>query len=238
MLYCQSSSKSFRFYVEVIGKTAFFVRRERSLKAVIEDIRGYGHTYPETYTTWDSSVEGSGSHQRLCTYTLGSLKCLVRATSDGYLQDEHLPPSAAEDDSFDTDNVSGSTPMQAQSKALTVYSDHSEPSTSLQMHHAGTFIPQNRIFELKTRSTFTPFSLESVYPRCYLTLVSKLILAQHRNGSFAPPEITDLKAPIAAWELDNQPLLGRSHGVIKRIVKLAKSNLGRESRWCVLEMGR
>src|SRR5437764_7357210 len=83
--------KPFRFHVEVVGNTVFFIRREISPTELIPNVRGYGHTFPEAYTTWETDARGSESHQRIVMYTFGGLKCLVRFESDGYLRD--LVPS-------------------------------------------------------------------------------------------------------------------------------------------------
>jgi hypothetical protein len=48
----------------VIGDTVF-VRREKSPTQVIKDVRGYGHTFPENYTSWDAETRGSISPQRI-----------------------------------------------------------------------------------------------------------------------------------------------------------------------------
>jgi hypothetical protein len=45
-----SKTKPFRFDVDLIGDTVFFVRRENSPTGVIKDVRGYGHTFPENIT--------------------------------------------------------------------------------------------------------------------------------------------------------------------------------------------
>lgn len=60
--------KSFRILVEAVGNTVFFVRRENSPTELIPDVRGYGHSFPEAYTTWGSNVKKSESHQRIVGY--------------------------------------------------------------------------------------------------------------------------------------------------------------------------
>lgn len=63
-----SESKTFRFDVDFIGNTVLFVRKESSPTELITDLRGYGHTFTEAYTTWDSEVRSSCSHQRIIHY--------------------------------------------------------------------------------------------------------------------------------------------------------------------------
>lgn len=69
-----SKTKPFRFDVDLIGDTVFFVRRENSPTGVIKDVRGYGHTFPEKYyTSWEAETRGSISHQRIIQYEFGGL---------------------------------------------------------------------------------------------------------------------------------------------------------------------
>jgi hypothetical protein len=82
----QQSDKNFRFQAEKVGNTLFLMRMENGgPMEIIDDIVGYGHAFPKAYTTWDAGCEGSESHQRLITYNLGDLKCIVRYEADGYL---------------------------------------------------------------------------------------------------------------------------------------------------------
>lgn len=70
--------KAFRFTAEVIGKTLFLIRKENDPKQFIEGVRGYGHTFPDAYTTCPEEVKDSETHQRIIQYDLGGLQCLVR----------------------------------------------------------------------------------------------------------------------------------------------------------------
>ncbi|KFY57219.1 hypothetical protein V496_06493 [Pseudogymnoascus sp. VKM F-4515 (FW-2607)] len=82
-----SQARPFRFDVDVVGDAIFFVRRENSPTELMKDVRGYGHTFPEGYTTWDSDSRRSVSHQRIIRYEFGGLRFLVRTETDGYLRD-------------------------------------------------------------------------------------------------------------------------------------------------------
>lgn len=63
--FARNIDKKFRMIVECVGSTVFFIRRENSPTQTIPDVRGYGHTFPEAYTTWDAAVRGSETHQRV-----------------------------------------------------------------------------------------------------------------------------------------------------------------------------
>lgn len=82
-----SKTKPFRFDVDVIGDTVFFVRRENSPTEVRKDVRGYGHTFPENYTSWEAETRGSISYQRIIQYEFGGLRFLARSETDGYIRD-------------------------------------------------------------------------------------------------------------------------------------------------------
>jgi len=75
--------------VEKVGKAVFFIRREDSPTELIPDVRGYGHAFPEAFTTWESEVITSASHQRVIKYAFGGMKLLVRFEADGYLSRDY-----------------------------------------------------------------------------------------------------------------------------------------------------
>ncbi|KAM5445589.1 hypothetical protein MaudCBS49596_007324 [Microsporum audouinii] len=55
--------QTFRFVMEAVGGTVFFVRRENSPTLLIPGIRGHGHNFVDEYTAWGTDVKGSTSHQ-------------------------------------------------------------------------------------------------------------------------------------------------------------------------------
>lgn len=79
--------KPFRFFVETGGNTVFFIRREISMTELISNVRGYGRTFSEAYTSWDPPVS-SASYQRLLRLKLGGLDCIVRFQCHGYFKDK------------------------------------------------------------------------------------------------------------------------------------------------------
>lgn len=81
--FSRGQGKAFRFEVETIGNSVFFVRKENDPKEIIEGIRGFGHSFPEDNTTWEPEMKGSETHQRVIQYRLGGLSCLVRFECDG-----------------------------------------------------------------------------------------------------------------------------------------------------------
>jgi len=81
--FAASEAETFTFDFDMVDNTLFLVRRESSPTLKIPGIRGYGHTFPEAYTSWTAAVKGSASHQRIVRYDFGTLRCLVRSESDG-----------------------------------------------------------------------------------------------------------------------------------------------------------
>jgi hypothetical protein len=61
--FSRSIPSVFRFDVEMIGDTIFFIRKENSPTELIQRVNGYGHTFPTAYTNWDDGLEKSTSHQ-------------------------------------------------------------------------------------------------------------------------------------------------------------------------------
>ncbi|KAK6858786.1 geranylgeranyl pyrophosphate synthetase [Apiospora arundinis] len=83
--FLRGEQKPFRVLVEEIGDTMFFIRREKSPTEKIPEVRGFGHTFPEHYTTWDKLVKTSTSHQRILSCSFGGMRCFIRFEADGYL---------------------------------------------------------------------------------------------------------------------------------------------------------
>ena len=182
-----SQDKSFRFYAELVEDTLFLVRKEISPTELLEDVRGYGHTFPEAYTSWEASLKGSVSHQRLIKYSFGGLTCLVRSEADGYLR-KKLPGSserherlAAEPDSRDDDISS----ILSATEAVPLGERTTDPNASLTVKLGGCRIPQNAIFDLKTRSNYDPvnecirpqINMEEAYSRLWLSQIPNFIIA-------------------------------------------------------------
>lgn len=194
--------KTFRFTVEVVGRTAFFVRRENTPDEKMVGVRGYGHSFPEKYTHWKKGVEGSASHQRLVSYTFGGLKCVVRFEGDGYLEDE----------------VQHSSPEEE-------HRPLPEPA-DLVLQEGGTRVPQTAIFDLKTRSVKRKDDdiLSEELPRLWITQIPHFVLAFHERGVFELEDIDvrNVTEEVKTWESQNESALGRFSVLIHKIITLAQ----------------
>lgn len=82
--FVRSIETTFRFNVEMIGDTLFLIRNCRD--DLIPDVRGYGHSFLDAFTSDSPSPSPIKSHQRVLSYEFAALKCLVRFECDCYLE--------------------------------------------------------------------------------------------------------------------------------------------------------
>ena len=223
--FANSVERTFRFYVERIGNTVFLVRKENSPTELIEGVHGYGHTFPEAYTSWEGDVRDSVSHQRLIKYVFGGLRCLVRCESDGYLKDKagsgsQPPPTPFSLSEPSTDEGLSSILLAAESIAVSEKAPNK--TDDLMVRFAGHEVPQSAIFDLKTRSARREIDMEEVYPRLWVSQIPKFIIAYHNSGQFDDIRVQDLGDSIHDWEKRNRELLHRFNAVLHQLVGLAK----------------
>ncbi|OJD31712.1 geranylgeranyl pyrophosphate synthetase [Diplodia corticola] len=194
--------RPFRFTVEAVGDTVFFVRKEKSPSETIEGVRGYGHSFPEAYTTWDESCAGSKSHQRLIGYDFAGLNCVVRFEGDGYLK--HLDPDP-------------------RSGAATVGTAPS--TTKLDMRYGGYMVSQDAVFDLKTRSVkrMDHDVLGEEIPRLWVAQIANFVLAYHNRGVFEEIRVQNVRRDVDKWESENEETLGQLAKLIREIATMAKS---------------
>lgn len=220
--FARGLDKSFRFTLEVIGTTVFFIRREGSPTEIIPDVRGFGHTFPEAYTTWEADVKGSESHQRLIKYNFGGVECLVRFGSDGYFSE------------LDSSSAKITTPKKASNPtSLTdAFSSASlggttlSKSENLKVKSAGNEIPQSAVFDLKTRSArkAAENDMSDIYPRLWITQVPNLILAYHKRGLFEDIRKLDVRRELDNWAEQNANGIRRLHALMRRIIEFARNS--------------
>ncbi|KAG4441428.1 hypothetical protein IFR05_003115 [Cadophora sp. M221] len=210
--------KAFRFDINVVGDTVFFIRRENSPTEIIADLNGYGHTFPEAYTSWDTEVRNSCSHQRIIQYEFGGLQVLIRTETDGYLKPAtpNLPSgieAANEDHSLEDtlDRIAVGT---------------QEPSHvgELKIKMAGSLVPQRRIFDIKTRASYRPYNMDEILPRLWVNQTPNFLIAYHRSGLFDKPAVAPVTQDVLKWQNANSSLLARFHAHIRRIVDAVRDS--------------
>ena len=224
--FASASERSFRFYVEIIGNTVFLVRKESSPTELIEGVRGYGHTFPEAYTSWEKSVKNSVSHQRLIEYTFGGLKCLFRYEGDGYFKDQfktEVQESSVLDDLTETHEESEPEPSLT-AGSLTVSERAPEKQNGLVVKLAGHKVPQCATFELKTRSSKREYDMEEIYARLWISQTQHFIIGYHESGKFNNVRIRNVAHDVKDWESRNKKVLQTLKATLRRIIEVLKES--------------
>jgi hypothetical protein len=212
-----SQQRAFRFDLNIIGDTIIFIRRENSPTELIADIQGYGHTFPEKYTTWDKDVGNSCSHQRIISYDFGGLQLLVRSETDGYLKEVATGPqntgqsAKGKDlaDAFDSMAVGNATPSKTR---------------KLEVRLQGTEISQDKIFDIKTRAVYRPYDMNEILPRLWLNQTPNFLIAYHEFGLFNKPQVESIRKDILQWQNKNSSVLARLHALLKQIVDVVRDS--------------
>jgi len=232
--------RPFRMLVERIGKTVFFIRRENSPTETIPGVRGFGHAFPEAYTTWEHDVRGSATHQRLVKYRFGELNFVVRFEADGYIRPpgstdrvkSRTSPTKEDNEQGETtdSSVDGLVQGMRQQWATTVATiSASDPNreTHLEIKNGGESVDQDCLFDLKTRSIKTKghkdhFAEE--VPRFWVNRIPNFILAFHTRGMFEKEniQIIDVRRKVDQWEQDHQLELTRLAALVNDLVLLSK----------------
>ncbi|KAK7531992.1 geranylgeranyl pyrophosphate synthetase [Phyllosticta citribraziliensis] len=203
--FVRKSDRPFRFLVQVVGNTVFFVRHENSPTETLQGVRGFGHTFPEAYTTWEGLTKGSQSHQRIVQYDFAGLNCVVRYESDGYLK--NLDPEGDDcDDEY---------------PHLTI-----DTGTSLKVVTGGRKIAQGTVFDLKTRSVkrMDQDVLGEEVQRLWLSQTPNFVLAFHEWGTFKDIRVDDVRKNLDAFEDQHQDKLAQLAAVLRKISALAKAH--------------
>ncbi|KAF1730683.1 hypothetical protein CRV24_008752 [Beauveria bassiana] len=221
---------TFRILIEVLGTTVHFIRREKSPQETIPDVRGYGHSFPENYTTWDPAVRGSSSHQRVIKYRFGGLGCLVRFEGDGYLPDK-LGTLARKskrgiDETRPMEKEDYRSPEELFSSLAVSHETSSSSKSGIKITNAGYVVPQRAIFDLKTRSVKRKHQEREIItgemPRLWLRQIPTLVLAYHSSGFFNDIKIRDVRTGVANWEKQNADSLASFAELLGKIVKFAR----------------
>ncbi|KAM3441819.1 hypothetical protein NHJ13734_002650 [Beauveria thailandica] len=220
--FVRGTQGTFRILVERLGKTVHLIRRGKSPLETIPNIRGYGHTFPESYTTWDTCSRGSSSHQRVVQFQFGGLECLVRFEGDGYLPDK-AGERVKKESRLGRQELNTPEDLAA---LLSISGTASHSSKSpLKISEAGCLVPQGAVFDLKTRSIKRKDEEDAIIadelPRLWIRQISTLILAYHTCGTFRDIQIRDMRAEMAEWEELNREALACFAKLLKQIVDIS-----------------
>lgn len=213
----RGEDKPFRILVEKVGGTVFFIRREKSPTEKIPNVRGFGHSFPEQYTTWDPDAKGSTSHQRLLRYCFGGLRCFVRFEADGYVAEDSVRTSKKTSPSTSAETTA--LDLLEFMNSATISSEDLSPGGALQIKRGGSNVDQSQAFDLKTRSVWKKEhdTLSEELPRLWVSQLKKFILAYHTDGLFEDIRVMDVRADVEKWEQREEETLRRLASLIHRI---------------------
>ncbi|KAJ5150851.1 uncharacterized protein N7482_010103 [Penicillium canariense] len=228
--FARGQAHPFRMLVEVVGNTVFFIRRENSPTETLVDVRGYGHTFPEAYTSWSMSVQGSESHQRLVHYDFSGMSCLVRFEVDGFLPDLIPEDLKMQKDPTPENGDVNAEDLVSHIHGFMISSAHSATTNAetkdLKISNKGRHIPQCGVFDLKTRSVkkINVNTIAEELPRLWIRQIPNFVLAYHTFGKFNDIRIQDVREELKHWEEREQPALVKFASLLQMVVSFARSS--------------
>jgi hypothetical protein len=230
--FVRGADRPFRMLVELVHDTVFLVRRENSPTEVIPGVYGYGHAFPEAYTSWDPDVQGSASHQRLIRYSFGKLDLVVRFEGDGYFAET---PSSLETSHGAT--VDDLIPGLLEGGNI---SEKLSSGTKLNVRRAGEAVSQDLVFDIKTRSVRKKHenTLDEELPRMWTAQITKFVLAYHTSGVFDEIEVKDVRKDVEEWERTHNKELSKLAALMHNIIAQVRRTPGAKLELCHVGSGR
>ncbi|KAI2626214.1 hypothetical protein GGS21DRAFT_530597 [Xylaria nigripes] len=196
--FARSIDSTFRFDAELIGNTLFLIRNHKD--DVIPDVRGYGHSFLDAFTSKEPNSGIIKSHQRVVSYDFGGMKCLVRFECDGYLTNE---------DSNGTEPIVEIPPRISLS--------------SIALRKAGMIVSQDSVLEIKTKSQARGAVQRSDHiPRLWLRQIPHFITAYHTQGTFQELQIEDVHKELIEWESQHQDELKMFGSILCHLITEVK----------------
>lgn len=197
--FTRSIASTFRFDVEMVGNTLFLVRNHRG--EVIPDVRGYGHSFLDAFTTHEDNGAETKSHQRIVSYSFGGLKCLVRFECDGYFE-------GCEGD-FAT--------MAKRLESLNIL--YPPNSGSINVKAAGMTVSQDSILEIKTKSAAgEPLAMSDHLPRLWVRQIPNFVTAYHARGNFEDVQKKSVKQDVLNWETEHESELQKFASILRQLI--------------------
>ncbi|KAH8689077.1 hypothetical protein BGW36DRAFT_309159 [Talaromyces proteolyticus] len=210
--------KDFRFIMDKVGSTIFFLRRENSPTELIPDVRGYGHNFLDEYTSWDRGVRGSESHQRVIRYEFGGFHFVIRFEADGYIvkKDTDIEERDGNSDVKDLIDL-----MKVETSA--------RKTDDLTVEKGGRRIMMKDIVDIKTRARYTntnPPTIKEIdwtdiTPRLWISQIPTVIVGYHKFGHFEDIDIKPMKNMISQWEKENENSLRKLASLLHELVESA-----------------
>ncbi|KAJ8122851.1 hypothetical protein ONZ43_g1056 [Nemania bipapillata] len=198
--FVRSIESTFRFDIEVVGNTLFLIRNNKS--DVIPNVRGYGHSFLDAFTSPDPDDGVIKSHQRVVSYNFSGLKCLVRFECDAYLL------SCAGRDTLVTEPQFNLRPPLLD---------------SIDLQRAGMVVPQGSVAEIKTKSQAVGVIQKGDHlPRLWVRQIPYFITAYHSQGTFQDVQVTNVRQELVEWETEHQDELKRLASILRSLITEAK----------------
>lgn len=215
--FAQLTDCNFRFNIQVVGKTTFFVRKENWPSMFVQGPRSYGQAVEKAYKSWEADVERSEYHYRLLQYDFGGLRCLVRSECDGYLWSETEQSRARPRSSRPFTDFRQAAPLQ-QAEPNPI-SDHGPArDAELTVRLGGHQVPQAATFDLKTRPIGAGLKLKDDCPRLWINQTPHFIQVHYTKKRINDVNVLNVRDQVLRWEARNTRLLGRFHTVIRTLM--------------------
>lgn len=229
-------SESFRIDVNMVHRTMFLTRRERSTTDKIRGSRnaGYGHNFERAFTEMEKGLEESSGHHRVIRYKMGELNCVVRFEVDAWCEDgskrgelgtdvgpvdERGEPERNNEDvlarltklSLDDSEAQIKKPAQNQYKPTWVVS-------------RGHAVPLTTLAEIKAKKKIR---LAEALPQLWFGRTPLLLSAIHNEGKFTVPvHRVNVGEKFQEWEIRRQEVLQRMVGLIAELRDVAREAKG------------
>lgn len=170
-------------------------------KEVIPDVRGYGHSFLDSFTSHEDKLKKTESHQRVISYSFGGLKCVLRFECDGYFADKDGELDATASELKDLNLPKTPT------------------SNLIQSEKSGKAVPQESIIEIKTRSQAKgTLDMNEQLPRLWLRQIPNLITAYHFRGKFADVQEQAVKQDTLSWEAEHEAELQSFASILRQLI--------------------
>jgi hypothetical protein len=205
------ASDDFTIDAECIGHAVVLNRVEAHTQEILgpDDFRGYGHEFEKAYTRCE--ISESTGHYRIVGYQFCGVNYLVRHETDGYVG---AHGGSVVDDSDILDKLAG----------LSIAASHGSKAfgSDLILVKRGQVVPIENTLEIKTRVSHKPLSLQEVVPQLWISQTPLLVRALYTKGRFPVPNVENVKADIAVWELAHQSSLQKLARLMSRIMDAVK----------------
>jgi hypothetical protein len=106
--------------------------------------------------------------------------------------------------------------------SLTVVHAFKTASSKLSVQSAGQLIPQEAIFDLKTRSIRREVDMDEFLPRLWVNQTPNFVVARHTSGRFEHEdiEIRNVRPDVQRWQSRNQAVLLHLKSVLRKLIEI------------------